>query len=149
MSFTIVGMYDKYSPEVRKELIRLTQNDKGVIRRFLLTEKYIDVHDHKFPKDILNLKGEKAKKLGGHKQYKEWEIKEEKRKNIENFPKKNWILYDAGKILGGILLGILINQFICHTTKSDQPTNTPNKDTIQKPTTSPPAPKVSGKKDSL
>jgi|GEM_PF-5080025 len=107
--------------------------ETGEIVNFLKDEDYITPVNHSIPSYLLNAKGRKAKELGGHNQYKEWETRESKKKNFEEFPKRQWHLYDIGKILFGILLGMIINNYLCNKTRSNNdPSNNLKKDSIQK-----------------
>ena len=77
----------------------------------MLDNSYIKVHDARFPKDIADDPGKKAKELGGHQQYLTWKAKQDKQSNWETIPAKRWLtilvltnLFTAGL---PILIGLL------------------------------------------
>lgn len=146
----LIGLHDSYSPELIDEMNKILIGSPDIIRNLLLEEDYTKCINHSTHQDILTDKGNLAKNLGGHEKYKEWEDKQNRKKNFEEFPKRKWLLYDAGKILFGLILGMLITNYVCNRSKSNnEPTNTPKKDSIQKITPSQSSPTLSGKKDSL
>src|SRR5689334_5686844 len=69
------------------------------IRNFLSEEEYIIETNRLVPEDKLTDKGKKARDLGGHKAYLAWEETERKKKNIEDFPKKKWYIYEPAKAI--------------------------------------------------
>ncbi len=104
----LLGLHDKYSPEMIQEIGAIMQSGNDSVRKFLLREKYLEIIDHKIPHDMLTDKGLKARELGGHKQYQAWEQEEERKRNFENLPKKHWLPYDIVKFSLGLLIGSLI-----------------------------------------
>ena len=90
----LVGVQDNYSPELYVEMVQLFQQRNSDIRKFLIDEEYVETIDHTIQRDKITKKGRKARGLGGHEAYKEWEaeetaksIKEEKKLT---FAQKNW-----------------------------------------------------------
>jgi hypothetical protein len=94
-----VGMHEKYSGEMLNEIINIVIYRPDAIRNLLLAEGYTKCEDHATHLDILTDRGKKAKELGGHLQYKEWEAKEKKSLRIENIPKKYWYFYEPAKTI--------------------------------------------------
>lgn len=69
----LTGRDDDYPPSLIQEMRLLLVHSDRDVRQFLLNEHYIKCVAHWVPTDVLTEKGEMAKKLGGHKQYLEWE----------------------------------------------------------------------------
>ena len=67
------------------ELHKLINSRNPSIRTFMLDNGYIKVHDARFPKDIADDPGKKAKELGGHQQYVAWKAKQDKAKRFRNY----------------------------------------------------------------
>jgi hypothetical protein len=143
-----VGLQERYSEEIVKEVNRILISRSDAIRNLLLTEEYIEVVDPSTHLDKLTPTGKKAKELGGHKQYLEWEVKDIRRKNIEEWPKKKWYLYDPIKYLFFFALGWVLNYLICTVPIKNENRQNQNQDTIKQTKPSQPLPKSSGKKDS-
>ena len=73
-------------------------------RDFLLDEDYLECVNSNIPTDKLTEKGKKAKDLGGHLKYKEWETEEKRKKRIEDFPKRRWWIYEPLKAIAILIL---------------------------------------------
>jgi hypothetical protein len=99
-----IGVYDKYSADIAKEITAILTLSPDKIRNILLEEEYTKCIEPSTHLDILEPKGKKAKELGGHLKYKEWELKESKRKNVEDFPKKKWYIYEPIRIVVAVLI---------------------------------------------
>lgn len=151
----LVGIQDKYSHAIYEEIKYLVVSSNDSTRQFLLREHYIDVVDYRLPKDKLTEKGEKAQKLGGHKQYQEWEAAETKKKSFQEFPKKQWHLYDLLKIIIGIIITSSISWMLGYKMGEKKNLHNIPIDTLRLPhPVSPPtkalsSPKTSSKRDSL
>lgn len=142
-SSLLAGKYQLYSSEIIREITDLINNKPDIIRKYLLKEKYFDTVKPNIPRDILNDKGEKAKELGGHEKYKEWEVEEKRKKRIEDFPKNKWYWYDPLKIIVTLLIGMLIGHFTCQNNNKNAQLDTQKKDTINNSISSPQMPKIS------
>jgi len=103
-----LGIYDRH-PEYANEIIEVVNRRSKNIRHFLLQEGYIECIIPLIPHDKLTDKGIQARKLGGHKKYIEWKESEDKKKRVEEFPKKKWYLYEPIKWAVFILLGWFAN----------------------------------------
>lgn len=136
------GKYEQYGEQLYQEIAAITISRSDVVRTFLLKEKYLETIDHTIPRDILSDKGEIAREKGGHIQYKEWEKEQEQRKNIEDFPKKKWYIYEPLKYIIPALIGFSVGKISCNTTNTTQPQNQ-SKDTIATTKISQPLPKIS------
>lgn len=121
-------------------LIELIRTDSRTIRNFLLKEGYLKCIDWRNPTDELTDKGKLAKEKGGHAKYKEWEAEQERKKRIEDFPKKKWIIYEPLKYVVLLFIGMGINQWICHTKENNDQKPSQAK---EQPSTSPTPPKLS------
>jgi hypothetical protein len=146
-----IGLQERYSEETVQEINQILVSRSDVIRSLLLTEEYIEVVESSTHLDKLRPEGKKAKELGGHKQYIDWEQRENKRKKFEEFPKRKWPIYDLLKIAIPLVIGWIIGHYSCQQSSKNisAPTNTHPKDTIKKQAPFQSSPKLSGKKDSL
>jgi len=133
----LLGKQDIYEEEIYKEIVQIVNSRNSVIRTFLLKEEYFETTNHSIPYDILTKKGEKAKELGGHKNYKEWEAEQERKKAIEDFPKKKWYISEPLKYLISLIIGVLIGHFTCNKNNAQS-----NNQATQKTKTDQPKPKV-------
>jgi hypothetical protein len=145
----LVGLHDSYSSELIDEMNKILISSPDIIRNLLLEEDYTKCIDHSTHQDILTEKGKQAKKLGGHEQYKEWEKREKKNKDFEEFPKKKWHIYEPVKYIIFFGLGWLVNYLICtRMSPYNEKKQIPTQDTIRQIKPSQPSPISSGKKGS-
>ena len=128
----LTGIHDKYSPERIQEIQQIFISRYGIIRKFLLDEKYIEVVNYSIPQDVLTDKGKKAQELGGHKEYKAWEAEQvqeaanEKRRQEKllerTWPERNWKwMLAMSAIIFPVGTGILLEAIRKEPTHLPQP----------------------------
>jgi hypothetical protein len=107
----------QFDDDVRETIHQVNERN---VRAFLLEQGYTDPVDHSIPRDMLVEKGLQAKKLGGHAQYVEWEKEKERRQEIEDIPKKKWLMFEIIKAIinwvVGPIVGLIIGYLIGHHT---------------------------------
>lgn len=106
----LIGIHDKYSPQLVQEIISIVQGRSDSVRKFLLREKYLQIINHTIPHDMMTDKGLKARELGGHKQYLQYEAnlaaqaKEQEKKEFNiSWPQRHWLLVGVIGFVFGIL----------------------------------------------
>jgi hypothetical protein len=144
----LVGLADKYPQAQFQRLADIVTFSPDSIRDILLAEGYTKVIENSTHLDQLTEKGEQAQNCGGHEQYKEWERHQQVKQNIEDFPKKNWFIYEPLKYLLPLIGGWLIGHYTCNSPKNNEKANNQQIDTIRQTIPSPSSPKISSKKDS-
>lgn len=138
------GQQGKFDNETFNTLAQFAYSNSSAIRDFLLKEGYLKCIDWRNPTDELTEKGKLAKEKGGHVKYKVWEAEEERKKRIEDFPKKKWYIYEPSKIIAGLLIAAAFSGigYIIGLEKGKSTTKSPLlKDTAQS------LPKTLNKKD--
>lgn len=113
----LVSKRDVYGEELYFKIATLANSRSSSVRTFLLQQKYLETTNHSIPYDILSDKGEKARELGGHENYKKWEAEQERLKKIQDFPKNKWFIYEPLKYILPLIIGWLIGHFTCNNTQ--------------------------------
>jgi len=138
----------QFDEDIREKVHEVKE---GRVRAFLLEQGYTEPENHSVPRDMLVEKGLKARELGGHAQYLVWEEKERRAKRIEDFPKRQWWIFEPLKVMiswiivGG--LGLISGYLIGHDTVQSTIKAPLNKG--QTIISSPPRSKASNKQDTL
>jgi len=121
----------KYTSDEVTEMAMITINRPAQIESFLLQQKYIEIIDPSTHLLKLTEKGEKAKDLGGHQQYLDWKIKEDKKNKWAEFPKRYWYWVSLATLVIGWFGNVLKDRVLLKSPPPSTPTQSQIKPTIK------------------
>jgi uncharacterized protein (UPF0297 family) len=149
------GKNDLYQQDTFDEMVQVMLYRIDTVRQFFLREKYIKVIDWSTHLDQLTEEGELAQKLGGHKKYQEYLIEQARLKNIEDFPKKKWFIYEPIRIIAGFIITGFAGWLIGYHQGKNEIKKIDRTDTLKPIQSTHPkgnvidSPRISSKKDSV